>query len=193
MLATKCPGQDMRYWTTDDVHEEKCPQCGEMIEFFKTDIRLRCPNCKCRVANPKFDMGCAQWCAHAEMCLGPSAKGLKQNSLKVVVEEEFKNMAREYPHMINTVQDAISVTEHKCREKQINMLPIIISVAIFALKKIGCISDADTFLERINQKQTFPQEALKETRILVDNLSTEKTEGTMEKVLSEILEVINNE
>jgi hypothetical protein len=35
VFAQKCPGQDMRYWTADDVYEEKCPQCGEMIEFLK--------------------------------------------------------------------------------------------------------------------------------------------------------------
>ena len=35
MIGTKCPGQDMRYWTADDACEIACPECGEMIEFLK--------------------------------------------------------------------------------------------------------------------------------------------------------------
>ncbi len=66
----KCPGQDSRLWTPEDVAEYPCRGCGTMVEFFKTDAMRRCPRCGVRVANPKVALGCAQWCAHAKDCLG---------------------------------------------------------------------------------------------------------------------------
>ena len=36
MSEQKCPGQDTRYWTLDDVFESLCPHCGYSIEFFRT-------------------------------------------------------------------------------------------------------------------------------------------------------------
>jgi HD superfamily phosphodiesterase len=66
----KCPGQDQRYWKPDDIFEEKCPKCGNSIEFWKDEPRLKCPVCKEEVLNPKIDLGCAEWCQYAEQCLG---------------------------------------------------------------------------------------------------------------------------
>jgi len=69
-IQGKCPGQDKRFWTQDDIFEIPCGQCGESIEFFKTDGYLRCPKCHAQVSNPKVTLGCAQWCAYAKECLG---------------------------------------------------------------------------------------------------------------------------
>lgn len=66
----KCPGQDTRYWTPDDVSEVECGECGRSVEFFKTDGYRRCPNCGRRIINPEVRMGCAQWCQYAKDCLG---------------------------------------------------------------------------------------------------------------------------
>lgn len=66
----KCPGQDKYFWTPDDVFEVDCPACGDPIEFFKTDPMRRCPGCGYRSPNPRLDAGCAQWCPHAELCIG---------------------------------------------------------------------------------------------------------------------------
>jgi len=66
----KCPGQDSRYWKPDDVFDVPCPACGEPVEFFKGDLLRRCPGCGYRFRNPNFDLGCAEWCAHAAECLG---------------------------------------------------------------------------------------------------------------------------
>jgi len=74
-MNAKCPGQDTRYWKAEDIREEECPYCGHFIEFWKTDIRLRCDNCGNKVANPGFDLGCAQWCSYAEYCLGDIKRG----------------------------------------------------------------------------------------------------------------------
>jgi len=70
----RCPGQDKRFWTPEDITELDCDHCGWSIEFFKDDGARRCPSCGKRVVNPKVSMGCAQWCAHARACLGYDPK-----------------------------------------------------------------------------------------------------------------------
>ena len=66
----KCPGQDSRYWSGDDVFETPCPRCGHILEFFKDDSQRRCSQCGHRLLNPKMDFGCASYCPYAEQCLG---------------------------------------------------------------------------------------------------------------------------
>jgi anaerobic ribonucleoside-triphosphate reductase len=69
MTRPKCPGQDTRYWTPDDIYEVLCPHCDSSMEFFKDESVLPCPDCGKEVRNPKIDLGCATWCASGEQCL----------------------------------------------------------------------------------------------------------------------------
>jgi hypothetical protein len=66
----RCPGQDLRFGKLDDIFDVTCPHCGTAVEFWKDEPSLKCPNCRKVVVNPKLDLGCAQWCQHAEQCLG---------------------------------------------------------------------------------------------------------------------------
>lgn len=188
MIGTKCPGQDMRYWTAEDVHEDKCPQCGEMIEFFKTDIRLRCRNCKTRVANPRFNMGCAQWCAYAEQCLGPAARGLKTKSLKIIMEEELARLAKGLPEEHLRIQDLIERAEIICREKQIDILPVISAIVIISLIKLEILSDVDSYLEKLSREHSLPKEALKEARSIAEEVLNGKNEGEMARLISGLVQ-----
>ncbi len=187
MIGTKCPGQDMRYWTAEDVHEEKCPQCGEMIEFFKTDIRLRCRSCKTRVANPRFNMGCAQWCAYAEQCLGPAARGLKTKSLKVVMEEELARLVKELPEERERIQDLIAIAENICREKQIDMLPVIAAIVIISLRKLKILTDVDAYLENLSQENSLPQQALKETKTVIEEVLNNNSESEASGIVARLV------
>jgi len=72
----RCPGQDQRFWKPEDIFEVPCSGCGRPIEFFKDEPKLKCRRCGHTVANPKLDLGCAQWCQYAEQCLGVTAKSL---------------------------------------------------------------------------------------------------------------------
>jgi len=69
MALAKCPGQDKRFWSSKDIYEIKCPNCGADIELWKDDIRRVCKSCKKEVFNPKLDLSCAQWCQYADKCL----------------------------------------------------------------------------------------------------------------------------
>jgi hypothetical protein len=68
MTNSRCPGQDMRFWKPEDVSETPCPKCGAKVEFWKDDAARACPKCQARVCNPKFNMGCAEWCKFADKC-----------------------------------------------------------------------------------------------------------------------------
>lgn len=65
----KCPGQDSRYWKPDDIYHVACVHCRRMIEFFKDDLRRKCPDCGKYTVNPKNDLGCAEWCKFGPECL----------------------------------------------------------------------------------------------------------------------------
>jgi hypothetical protein len=74
----KCPGQDMRNWKPEDIYDVKCPGCGMAVEFFKDDIKRRCPKCRRQIPNPKLDLGCLEWCDYAEYCTGQTVEGNKK-------------------------------------------------------------------------------------------------------------------
>jgi len=69
-----CPGQDTRFWKPDDIFELPCGKCGATVEFFRDDVFRRCRRCGHRIENPKMTLGCAQWCEHAQECLGYDPK-----------------------------------------------------------------------------------------------------------------------
>ena len=66
----RCPGQDMRYWQGDAAFEVPCPKCGRSVELFKDESSARCTQCGHRFRNPRLNLQCAEWCAHAKECLG---------------------------------------------------------------------------------------------------------------------------
>jgi hypothetical protein len=82
MTQPRCPGQDARYWKPEDIFVVLCPNCRAEIEFFKDEPFLPCRSCHKIIANPKIDLGCAKWCAHANECLGlvPSVEVKKAES-----------------------------------------------------------------------------------------------------------------
>ena len=69
---TRCPGQDQRYWTPDDIFDVCCPYCDYEIEFWKDEPYRLCRSCQKEVRNPRIDLGCAKWCKFADQCLGRS-------------------------------------------------------------------------------------------------------------------------
>lgn len=61
------------------MFEADCPRCATSIEFLRGDVAVRCHGCKRKVINPRFDPGCAAWCAYAEQCLGNLAAAYRQH------------------------------------------------------------------------------------------------------------------
>jgi protein-arginine kinase activator protein McsA len=62
-----CPGAaNLR---TPTLTIKKCPQCGEEVEVFSSDVSVGCSRCGFEVYNDM--MSCIQWCNHAQECVGP--------------------------------------------------------------------------------------------------------------------------
>jgi len=59
----------MRFWKPDDVYESPCAHCGKPVEFFKDDLRRKCPHCHKYTVNPRNNLGCAAWCKFGADCL----------------------------------------------------------------------------------------------------------------------------
>jgi hypothetical protein len=76
-MRALCPGQDTRFWRSDDIFEIACSRCGTSVEFFRDDTYRRCGGCGARLDNPKMNLGCAQWCEHARECLGYDPRDVK--------------------------------------------------------------------------------------------------------------------
>lgn len=74
MPRNLCPGQDMRFWKPDDIYRVPCAHCGEEIEFFKDDLRRKCPHCGGFTVNPRNDLGCAKWCRYGAECLAQAGR-----------------------------------------------------------------------------------------------------------------------
>ncbi len=108
----KCPGQDSRYWSGDDVFETQCPNCGHTIEFFKDDSRQKCRKCGQRMLNPKMDFGCASYCPHAEQCLGSLPPELIARQGDLFKDRISMAMRKYFGSDERRIQHALDVAEH---------------------------------------------------------------------------------
>ena len=70
MAFDKCPGVNPRNWRPEDIHENACPQCNRTIEFWKDDVKQKCPGCGKIMFNPKLGSLCLSWCDKAVECIG---------------------------------------------------------------------------------------------------------------------------
>ncbi len=109
----KCPGQDTRFWKPGDIFEVACSQCGHPVEFFKDDAIRRCSRCGQRIQNPKLSLGCAQWCEHAQECLGFDPKNMPAEDPDEVslVDRLIAAMKKEFGDDQKRITHALSVLE----------------------------------------------------------------------------------
>jgi len=92
MPIVRCPGQDKRFWRSEDVFEAPCPHCGESIEFWKDEPRRKCGHCGKVAPNPKLDLGCAEWCKFAKDCLGVQIVPGSNVTVRGMLIEEMKRV-----------------------------------------------------------------------------------------------------
>jgi HD superfamily phosphodiesterase len=108
----KCPGQDNRFWVPEDTVEIACRGCSELVEFFKTDAVRRCPRCGVQVVNPKVALGCAQWCAKAQECLGfDPESGALPAEVNSVADRLIEKMKAEFGSDQKRITHALRVLE----------------------------------------------------------------------------------
>src|SRR4030065_833100 len=65
-MNTRCPGQDMRKLRAALY---KCPKCGNEVEMFSDELRIKCRKCGEYVYKEQTP-SCIEWCPSAKQCLG---------------------------------------------------------------------------------------------------------------------------
>ena len=126
----KCPGQDSRYWKPGAIFDEKCPKCGQTVEFFKDDTARKCGRCGHRFANPKMDFGCASYCQYAEECIGdlpPELIAQKEDLLKDRVAIEMKRYFKTDFKRIGHATRVARYAEQIGKSEKGNMAVILVS------------------------------------------------------------------
>jgi len=79
MFGRYCPGA-ANIGGTPTLKIKKCPQCGNEVEIFSTDIKVNCSNCGFTVYNDLES--CIQWCKYAKECVGEELyKKLKKKEI----------------------------------------------------------------------------------------------------------------
>ena len=187
MFMRRCPGQDTRYWTAGDIHEQDCPHCGAAIEFWKTDIRVRCPNCKQKVVNPRFDLGCAAWCAYAEQCLGAAIREMAPRPLRQILESEL-DKALPGPLQRKAARAKISLVEREALARQLEPLSVLTALVLLILQREAGAIDSGWFLEQLAAAHHFPAEAVEEARRLVNAVLQERREGEAAVLLMDLVD-----
>lgn len=106
----RCPGQDMRYWTPEDIFDVNCPYCDYSIEFWRDEPVRVCRACHKEVRNPRIDLGCAKWCKFGDQCLGRSVS--EQFGAEPVVEKLkalVQPLAEKDPERYEVLQETVRI------------------------------------------------------------------------------------
>jgi len=171
----KCPGQDTQYWTENAIFNVECPECHNLVEFYKDDTSRKCTHCGNRFVNPKMDFGCAAYCQFAEQCLGTlpeEFKGIQENLLKDKVAVEMK---RHYKSDFKRISRAMKIARHaeNIGKSEGGNLATILCAAY--LHEVGD-SVAQSILEKLSADQKTIQEVIK----IVEQYSGSKTPSSLE-------------
>lgn len=180
----KCPGQDMRYWGPDAVFEDKCPQCGSSIEFFKDESTRRCKKCGHKMVNPRMDFGCAAYCPYAEQCLGelsPELLAQRKDLLKDRVAVEMKRYFAQDFKRIGHASKVARYAEQLGKEENGDMAVVLIAAY---LHDIG-IKEAERKYQS-NEASYQEQEGPPVARAILEKL------GAPGKLIAEVCDIIGH-
>lgn len=109
----RCPGQDRRFWKIEDIFNEPCPYCGNILEFWKDDVSLSCSKCGKIIRNKKVNLDCALWCKSAKECLGEDVveNKLKYYKMEELLINELKTVFRNDEKRINHALKVLSLAK----------------------------------------------------------------------------------
>ncbi len=188
MQVPKCPGQDRRYWKPEDIYEEECPNCGNILEFWKTDIRVRCEKCRRLVSNPRFDMGCAEWCAYAEYCLGDVAKGYGKpdsflEKIRAAMEQILEGEA------LAKLRRVLPIAEKLSAERGVQLLVLVVAACFQMIKESMDKSAADKIMAELPDKAGLPSLVAEEAGQVLEELEGGKLKSLTARMLHKALKL----
>lgn len=186
MQVPKCPGQDRRYWKPEDIFEEECPTCGNILEFWKTDIRVRCEKCRRLVSNPRFDLGCAEWCSYADYCLGDIAKGYgKPESFLEKIRAAMEQILNE--EALAKLQRVLPVVEKLSAERGAELLVIVLAACFQIIKESMDKRAANKTIAELPSKAGLPRLVVEEASQVLAELEGGKLKSLPARMLHKAL------
>jgi hypothetical protein len=129
-MIAKCPGQDTQFWGPDAIYSVECPQCGNPVEFFKDDIRRRCPGCGHMFLNPKLNLGCARWCQFADQCVGAMGKEEFRELIVAGMKEHYGDDQEKIDQALELLGCAEEIME---RQEDVNPKVVIAAASLYAI------------------------------------------------------------
>ncbi|MDP6439725.1 MAG: HD domain-containing protein [Candidatus Brocadiia bacterium] len=146
MMEIKCPGQDDRFWDADAIAELDCPDCGQSMEFWPDEVLRKCRGCGRRLSNPKFNMGCLEWCRYATQCLD-RIRGAKDAAARPV-REELQEIVRGIfagdDHRIEHAERVLELSEQIGRAEGADPLVLVPAALLHDIGLAGTEVDSDT-------------------------------------------------
>lgn len=180
----KCPGQDSQYWQPGAIYEEKCPECGAVIEFFKDDPYRRCSGCGKKIVNPKLDFGCAAYCPYAEQCLGTLPEEFLKHREDLLKDRVAVEMKRYFQPDFKRIGHATRVARHAeqiGRQEEGN--PAVILMAAY-LHDIGIKAAEEKYNSSAARYQELEGPAV--ARDILEKL------GAAEPLIEEVCDIIGH-
>lgn len=168
MSMVRCPGQDTRFWKPEDIFEAPCPHCGQTIEFWKTDVTVRCPHCKKFVPNPKFDPGCAAWCPYATKCLGEIARTYQsqpqvlRDRLEAEVRKALAGRSDDLQRSLRAAAHALALAKEEGAE-------MVVAVAASLLHRVFAVAGAAA-AEEIMRRLGMEEATVAEVQAIIGGL-----------------------
>ncbi len=184
-MNAKCPGQDTRYWKAEDIHEEECPYCGNMMEFFKTDVRLRCRNCGNKVANPRFDLGCAEWCSFAEYCVGQVKKGYEPETIKDILNDEAGKYLDQ--SQLEGLKEAQKKAEEEVASQGAEAMLVNLALYLWLVELNRGKESVNEALKNLKKLPALPKNTYQEINKILEELRSQKVEDVNAWVVKESL------
>jgi Zn ribbon nucleic-acid-binding protein len=129
-MISKCPGQDTQFWGPDAIYSVECPKCGNSVEFFKDDIRRRCPECGHKFLNPKLNLGCARWCQFADQCLGAMDKEEFKELIVVGMKDFYGDDQKKIGQALEVLGCAEEIME---QQEDVNPKVVIAAAALYGI------------------------------------------------------------
>jgi len=110
MHGQTCPGA--RIFRQPKPESFPCPGCGSEVEIWTDEFRRPCPRCG-RVVFRDAGLGCLEWCAMAEQCLGEQAYGdFMRRKRSTVRERLLAEIAEHFGADRRRIDHAKAVLEH---------------------------------------------------------------------------------
>lgn len=180
----RCPGQDQRYWTPEDIFDVRCPHCGHAIEFWKDEPMRICSSCSKEVRNPRIDLGCAKWCKHAAECLGKMPDAMPAMPLLEILKAELSEIPGIDADILGKAEQVSCAAEKAVLATEGELVVVKAAALIASVIKDKHIDLPEDFFDHVEIEKDL---VAKIRQTIIDILAGKDTDNVEAKIVLDIL------